>query len=333
MKHTQFKDWLHLSVVGELGDEEKELLDNHLRNCSSCRAELARLKEFTSAIAGHKPVDVSDELLQEAREQLRVALLERRLRQPLFEHFVESLREFAVRGYRRGFGGIAMSMLGVFIGYLVFSHPRAVEEQATRFEPPVIQRAVETGSTGESFTQGATRTSNVHLIDSDGSDGIVEFTFDAVTPMHVRGNINDEKVQKVLARALITEDNAGVRLRTVNAIASQLPGQKSPDPGTKSALISALKGDQNPGVRQEALRVLLRYRFDADIREALVYTLMHDKNSGMRIAAINGLATASVDGYHMNQDILDSLKRKVQSDNNNYVRRQARTVLEEAIHQ
>ena len=76
----------------------------------------------------------------------------------------------------------------------------------------------------------------------------------AVTPMHVRGNINDGNEQKVLARALVNEENAGVRLQTVNAIASHAPEQKNLDPEVKTALISALKGDQNPGVRQEALR-------------------------------------------------------------------------------
>jgi HEAT repeat protein len=147
--------------------------------------------------------------------------------------------------------------------------------------------------------------------------------------MHVRGNINDEKVQKVLARALVNEENAGVRLQTVNAIASQGPNPKNFDPEVKAALISALKGDENPGVRQQALRVLLRQTLDNEIKQALVYTLTHDNNSGMRIAAINGLAAASMDGHHFDQDILTIIKQKMDSDKNNYVRRQARTVIEE----
>jgi HEAT repeats len=332
MRHEQFKEWLSLSVVEELSGGMQELLDNHLRECSECQQELAGLKKFASAIAGHTPAEVNEDLLREARQQLRLALLERRFRKSIPARVFESVREWFARDYRIGLAGLAMSVFGVCIGYALFSQPRIVREPPLPAEPGIVQQAVETGSSRESFTQGETRTSNVDLIDAGGKDGVVDFTFDAVTPMHVRGNINDEKVQKVLARALITEDNAGVRLRTVSAIASQLPAQKSPDAGIKAALISALKEDQNTGVRQEALRVLLRYRFDADIREALVYTLTHDKNSGMRIAAINGLATASVDGYEMNRDILEILKHKMQSDKNNYVRRQAQTVLEEVTH-
>jgi hypothetical protein len=222
-----------------------------------------------------------------------------------------------------------MAALGVFVGYLIFFQPQKVEEKAPRIELPVVGQAMQSNSGAESFTQGNTRTSDLHLIDAGGNDGTVEFTFEAVTPMHVRGNINDDKVQKVLARALVNEENAGVRLQTVNAIASQGPNPKNFDPEVKAALISALKGDENPGVRQQALRVLLRQTLDHEIKQALVYTLTHDNNSGMRIAAINGLAAASMDGHHFDQDILTIIKQKMDSDKNNYVRRQARTVIEE----
>jgi HEAT repeat protein len=100
----------------------------------------------------------------------------------------------------------------------------------------------------------------------------------------------------------------------------------------KAALISALKGDQNPGVRQEALRVLLRYPLDMEVKQALLYALMHDKNSGNRIAAINGLASASMEGHPIDQDVLNILKQKTESDNNNYVRRQARTIIREVAY-
>ncbi|HTR82664.1 MAG TPA: HEAT repeat domain-containing protein [Bacteroidota bacterium] len=332
MKHDQFKEWLSLSAVGELTPDEEDLLNIHLRSCAECREELAAIKKFTSAIAGHRPVEVTDLMLEEARTQLRKILLERHLRHRAFDTALDAVRDFFVREYRFALGGIALTLLGVLVGYSLFSRPEKTEEKPIAVEHPYVQQAKQTGTDDESFTQGNTRTSNVRMMNSNAGDGMIEFTFDAVTPMHVRGNINDEKIQKVLARALTTEDNPGVRLRTVSAIASQAHDQQAPDPAVKTALISALKGDDNPGVRQEAMRALLRYPFDGEIRDALVYTLMHDKNSGMRIAAINGLAVASVDGHHMDQDVLDMLRHKIESDQNNYVRRQARTVIEEVTH-
>jgi hypothetical protein len=332
MKHAQFKEWLYLSVIDELNDDERHLFDLHLGGCSECRSELKELQKFESVIAGNKPVEVTDRLLQEARQQLRVAILEHRLKKTPWGRMFESTREFILQDYRIAFGGIAMSALGLLVGYMIFSQVPKMEENRAHIEPQAVQQAMRSNSGTESFTQGSMRTSNVNLIDANASDGTIEFTFDAITPMHVRGNINDDKVQKVLARALVNEDNPGVRLRTMNAIASQSLEHKAQDPEVKAALISALKGDQNPGVRQEALRVLLRYPLDGEIKQALMYTLMHDKNSGMRIVAINGLAAASVDGHYMDQNILNILKETIQSDNNNYVRRQARTVVEEVTH-
>lgn len=329
MKHTQFKEWLQLSVIDELKDDERALLTIHLGECATCREELNELEKFYSVIGHRESIEVSDALLQEARQQLRRALLEQRLAKPLWERAFESIYEYIFHEYKIAFGGIATMALGIFVGYVVFMPPRTGEGNPAREERPVLQQAMSVNETKESFTQEETRTSNLHFIDSDAGDGVVEFTFDAVTPMHVRGNVNDDKVQKVLVRALTNEENAGVRLRTVGAIASRSHDGKNSDPEVKSALISALKEDKNPGVRQEALRVVLRYPLDSEIKQALMFTLTHDKNSGNRISAINGLASASMEGHSLDKDVLTLLRQKTQSDNNNYVRRQARTVIQE----
>ncbi|HTX18876.1 MAG TPA: HEAT repeat domain-containing protein [Bacteroidota bacterium] len=333
MKHRQWRELIQLSVAGELNAEQQEALDNHVKGCTRCREELSGVRRLASAVTAHPPLEVTDELLGEARRQLRAALLERRLKVSFLARARRFVGDFILEEYRVALGGAFMLLVGAGIGYSVFHHPQISSETARPVEPAPVQQVVrETVTPRESFTQGDTRTANVRMIDADGTDGNVEFTFDAITPMHVRGNINDEKVQKVLARALMTEDNPGVRIKTVNAIGSQLPSAKAPDPGIKTALLSALRNDDNPGVRQEALRVLLRYPFDREIRDALVYTLGHDKNSGMRIAAVNGLAVATLDGHEMNQDVLEVLKKRMHSDDNNYVRRQAQTVLEEVSH-
>ncbi len=332
MKHTQFREWLQLSVIDELKDDERSLLDIHLSECSACRAELKEIQEFHSIIVRQDSIEVSDALLQDARRQLHTALLEQRLKKSLWKDAFESIHEYVFREHKIAFGGFAMAALGMFIGYLAFVPPRTTTEKMTVQERPVVEQAMHVDDRKDSFTQEATRTSNLHFIDSDAENGVVEFTFDAVTPMHVRGNVNDDKVQKVLARALTNEENAGVRLRTVGAIARRDHGGKNSDPEVKAALISALKQDVNPGVRQEALRVLLRYPLDTQIKEVLMYTLRHDKNSGNRIAAINGLASASMEGHSLDQDVLNLLKQKTESDNNNYVRRQARTVIQEVAY-
>ena len=328
MKHTQYKEWLQLSVIDELKDDERALLEIHLGECSECREELSEIKKFHSFIVHRNPAEVTDMLLQEARQQLRAALLEQRAKRSFWKDALEPVFEFVFSEHKFAFGTMSMAALGIFIGYFVLS-PLRTTPLSPMQEPPVVQEAMHVDGVKESFTQEATRTSNLHFIESDAKDGVLEFTFDAVTPMHVRGKATDDKIQKVLARALTNEDNAGVRLQTVSAIGSRDHAGKDADPQVEAALISALKQDENPCVRQEALRVLLRYPLDTQIKQALMYTLAHDKNSGNRIAAINGLASASMEGHHIDQYILNLLKQKTESDNNNYVRRQARTLIQE----
>jgi HEAT repeat protein len=171
---------------------------------------------------------------------------------------------------------------------------------------------------------------NLQFSQTRSPDGEIDFTFDAVTPVHLKGNINDEKIQAVLAHALVTEQNPGVRLRSVNMLAAQAEQLNPPDPKVKGALVSALKTDENPAVRREALRVLKGFPFDQQIREAFLYVLVHDKNPGLRIAAINSLDSARVQTREAGPDLLEVLKEKMHSDNNNYVRIRAKEVLKEA---
>ena len=159
----------------------------------------------------------------------------------------------------------------------------------------------------------------------------MEFSFEAVSPVHVKGNINDERVQKVLAHALVNDQNPGVRLRTVNAIASQGERLRIPDREIRAALILAVKTDENPGVRKEALKTLRSFPFDEEIKQAFLYVLMKDKNPALRIEAINSLDSART--RVVDKELMDVLTQRMQSDENSYVRIRAKAVLEEVKNQ
>ena len=111
-----------------------DLLDAHLGGCSECRDELKELLKFQSAIAENPPVEVTDRLLQEARQQLHLSLLEYRLRKPFWRRMVRWAQDVAVREYKMAFGGIGIAALGVFVGYLIFFQPQKVEEKTARIE-------------------------------------------------------------------------------------------------------------------------------------------------------------------------------------------------------
>ena len=181
--------------------------------------------------------------------------------------------------------------------------------------------------------RGEPQITNVRFDDADPGDGQVAFSFDAVTPVQVKGSPNDPGVQSVLTKALMYEGNPGVRLRAVSAITSQIQIQMTNptkgDAEVKQALIEAMKFDPNPGVRREALRALGKFPFDEDIKKGLLFVLNKDENEGLRVEAINNLAAAKDEFRASDEHLLDILRKRVQSDNNRYVRQRARAVLQE----
>jgi hypothetical protein len=74
---------------------------------------------------------------------------------------------------------------------------------------------------------------------------------------------------------------------------------------------------------------LLGFPFDEEIKQAFLHVLMRDKNPALRIAAINSLDSARVEGQPRDKDLLEVLKERMQSDENNYIRIRAKAVLKE----
>ncbi len=320
MKHSQYKQWIQLSLYDELDTEQKKALGAHLASCRDCQSELVALKRFQEVVSKHKPSEVAEDILKEARLELRAALRAERSGESWWHRLLvwielpwPSLVRVAVSS------GVTL-VAGVLIGYAVFRAPAEQSGLSLQRAPAVTH-----------FEQGETQITDVRFLDADPSDGEVEFAFEAVRPVRVRGNIDDEQIQRVLSQALLNERNPGMRLRTVTAIASTRAPH--PDPQVKNALIQAVKHDDNPGVRKEALQALQKFRSDEDIKEALLYVLANDKNEGLRIDAINGLSAATIEGKIVSKEILNVLREKMRSDRNNYIRLRAKAVLEEVERQ
>jgi hypothetical protein len=322
MKHDQFKELLHLSFYHELSDEEQSILDGHLKSCSECRIEAAELGKLESALAQAPRFEVSDQLLDEARRELRVALRIERTKRSFWSEWMEKLDALTSPTVRFVAGGIATLVVGVGIGYLVFMPSDG--SGGLRSLPGISQASLQ---------RSAPRISNFRVIQQMPETSEVEFSFEMVTPVLMRGNVNDNAVQRVMAQALLGDQNPGARLKTVSALADQVGPSKEPDKEIKSALIYAMKSDGNVGVRREALKAIQKFQLDRDIKDALLFVLKNETNPSMRIDVINYLEKPVLNGKVVDQDILNGLKQSMQSDNNNYIRIRAKNIYEEANQQ
>lgn len=322
MKHEQLRELLHLSLYHELDDDQKSVLDQHLKTCTDCSAEMAKLQKLDNLLQKGRRIEVTDQLLDEARRELRVALRLEQSRRFSFSEWIDRLNIIPAPAFRVALGGVATLVVGLSLGYLVFSPGTASE--GIKMMPAVGQAVVE---------RNEPRVTGFRFIQQPQEGGDVEIAFDFVTPVRMKGNISDNAIQRVLAQALVSEQNAGARIRTVSALAGHVESSKKPDEDVKAALIRALKSDGNAGVRKEALKALQKLPVDKVVKDALLYLLSHESNPGIRVEAINYLDRYVLGDSPYDQDVLNVLKERMQTDNNNYVRIRAKNVYEEVQQQ
>ena len=321
MKHDDYRELVSLAASGEIDGDERAVLERHMADCAECRQEFASLGRLHAALTGGvRGPGVDDRLLAEARQELRVALRGERARLRPWRVLLASVR--TEPAWRLALGGAFALACGVVAGRTLFSPAPGGGTDAAPV--PVALRSAEP-------REEETRITNVHFVDHAGGSGDVEFTFDAVTPVRMRGSIDDPKIQKVLTHAMLNEENPGVRLQAVSALTRGATEAQESD--VRGALIKALEADPNVGVRKEALNALRRLPFDGEIKKALLHTLVADGNPGLRVAAINALDAARTGAAGVDSDILEVLKQKARSDENNYIRVKARAVIQEATGQ
>ena len=318
MKHDQYEELLHLSFFHELDEHEQQVLETHLKSCTECQSEFEGLRKLGVALGQVGKVEVDDQFLNEARQKLRIALrLERAKTSPL-SALLDRLNFLSSPGLRFALGAVATLVIGFSLGYLVF----APTTNADNLGPL-------TKVSRSDLQQSPTRVSNFRLLRQTPEGGDVEFSFDAVTSVMMRGNMNDFAVQRIMAQALINDQNPGARILMASALANQVDPTRKADKEIKMSLIQAAKTDINVGVRRQALKALQSLPLDKEIKDALLYILSHESNPSMRIDVINYLERPVLAGRTLDADILNGLKERMQSDNNNYIRLKARNIYEE----
>lgn len=309
MNHNECKELIPFYLYEELDSEKKKLFEDHIKTCKDCGNELESCKILFADISEDSKSPVDSKLLMEARLELRGALRSQQNKVSLTDNIKDYVLSLLYKPVGLAVSGFSLMLLGLFIGYLIFNSS-VIENIKT-----------------ETLKSDPIRIENINFIDSDPSDGEVEFTFEAVQRGRLKGNVTDSEVQKILTYAVLNEQNPGTRLNSINIInANQI---QKPDDEIKSTLIAVAKFDSNPGVRLEALKSLNKLSVDEDIKNTLIYVLLNDTSAGIRIEAINGLADASQRGINLNQNDLTSLRDKIQTDDNNYIRYQAKNIIKE----
>jgi len=303
MKCEWVRENIVLQVYGELADDARHELEQHVARCADCAAELKAEQEFHGLLSQDRAAEASPNLLAASRMRLQEALETTKqgtvwsrlafdpgnwLRQVRFSPALAS----AILIF--GFAG------GVGTAYRVI--PRGAQGAGVVTPPTVTDASI----------------AGISSITQEPGTNQISIKYNTVLPQEASGPLNDQKIQQLLLYAARNNYNSGVRMDSVGLLT-----QNPTDTHFRDALIYALQYDTNPGVRFKALDGLGPYvKNDTSVRDSVLQALVNDANPGVRTEALRLLEPVKADGSV--RGVLMTLAAK---DSSQYIRSQARTML------
>ncbi|HVN20554.1 MAG TPA: HEAT repeat domain-containing protein [Dongiaceae bacterium] len=301
MKCEWVRENIVLHVYGELADDARHELEQHVARCADCALELRAEQNFHDLLSQDRAAEPSPNLLAASRMRLQEAL--ETAEQGRWWHRLALDPANWLRQVRFSPAlASAILIFGFAIGMLTAYRmiPRGPQDHVTPATPQEASIAAI-----DSVTQ------------APGSDQVT-IKYNTVATQEASGSLNDQKIQQLLLFAARSNYNSGVRVDSVDLLA-----QRSSDLQVREALIYALQNDTNPGVRLKSLDALGNYvKTDTNVRDAVLRALVNDNNQGVRIEALRLIEPVKADGSV--RGVLMALAAKDQSQ---YVKSQARTIL------
>ncbi len=326
MKHPITRQQLLLYSVDELPPAVRKKVTAHIKRCSSCRTELGELESFHDTVRTNAPA-VEEATVTALRRGVIRTLRGKESGRTVGDIVRDLLGLSDGPALRPALAAVALGCLAFIAGYML-AGPGL---QHTTLFAPAAYNPYGPGP-GDMNGLGDAQVFNVDILSKDDATGDIEFEFEATFRSRVRGNMSDPDIQSILARALISSQNPGVRLRAVNAFSESLPERRYPAKSRgiiKASLISAVKYDENQGVRLEALKALREFMPDSSAADAIVHVLLNDGNAAMKIAAINSLDLRQFADSDERDQLSRILKDRSLNDENNYIRIKAKAALQE----
>jgi Putative zinc-finger len=309
MKCEWVRENIVLQVYGELADDARHELEQHVVRCADCAAELKAEQEFHALLAQDRAADPSPNLVAASRMRLQEGL--------------ETVKQGSF------FSRLAFDPANWLL-QMKFSPALAAVILIFGFAGGVGATYKLYGARPNTGTVTNNANANVNTIPADASiAGInsivqdpgtnqVSIKYNAVSAQEYQGPLNDQRVQELLLYAARNNYNSGVRVDSVGLLA-----QRSSDLQVREALMYALQNDTNPGVRLKSLDALGNYvKNDTNVRDSVLRALVNDSNSGVRIEALRLIEPVKADGSV--RGVLMALAVK---DSSQYIKSQARTML------
>jgi hypothetical protein len=313
MKCEWVRENIVLQVYGELADDARHELEQHVARCADCAAELKAEQDFHALLAQDRAADPllkdpSPNLLAASRMRLQEAL-ETAKQGSFWSRLAFDPANWLLQMKFSPSLAAAILVLG-FVGGI------GTMRQIYGSRPTTIAGITNTPNPAAIPTEASI--SSISSIVQDPGTNQVSIKYNAVSTQEYQGPLNDQKVQELLLYAARNNYNSGVRVDSVDLLA-----KRSSDLQVREALMYTLQNDTNPGVRLKSLDALGNYvKNDTNVRDSVLRALVNDSNSGVRIEALRLIEPVKADGSV--RGVLMALASKDQST---YIKSQARTML------
>lgn len=299
-------------LYGDLSAEEIRQFEAEIETNATLKQVLEQEQRLDSAIPIGIQPQIDEDRLHGNRFMLRQNLQRENRTRFSLRQWLQGLTE---RPMTLAFQGLAMAATFV-IGILVAT-PSELQSPAAA-GPQLVAIDSEAGMSPLALINDEDyEIYQLKVNDYDAISGDIDLSFSLASETRLVGNVADQQINGLMAVALQNDIGSSSRLDTINALQPVVSGDQ-----VYQALIHVLTTDQNPGVRYQAVQSLVQLAHEAPVRDALRYALSEDVNQGVRVEAFQALVN------YPEEETLEIFRQKMDIDSNEFIRTQARTIIE-----
>jgi anti-sigma factor RsiW len=287
MKCESAQENIALAAWGELPDEQRLQLEQHLAECEACRDELEAVQGLAKAMSLLPVEEPSANLLARTRLRLEEALDAL----PRENWLVRFSQRFSLGMSRLRSAPLAASALLVLgLGAGAYGGYRAGARVHDAVQASMILHAAQENDTKARIASVSS------IVQEPNSDNVV-VNYNRLVPDSIQGSLNDPQIRQLLLLGAQNRVDTDVRDDSVGLLADECrAGHECADGPVRNALMVAMLYDKSPSVRLKALDGLQPYiGDDMRVRDAVLESLMNDTDPKVRSEAIGLLAPVEAD--------------------------------------
>jgi len=314
MKCELAQEKIALAAWGELPEDQRAQLEQHLAECATCSSEMEAVEALTKAMSLLPVEEPSANLMARTRLKLEEALDAL----PRENWLVRLTQSFSLGMARLRSAPLAASILlvlgilaGGYGGYRAGLHVHDTAQTA------LILQAAEQHDTNAKIA-------SVSSIIQEPNSKTVVVNYNRLVPDSIQGSPDDPQIRQLLLLGARNRVNPNVRDNSVGLLADECrTGRQCNDGPVRNALMVAMLYDKSPTVRMKALDGLQPYvENDLSVRDAVLEALMNDSDAQIRAQAIGFLTPVEADS-----SVREVLHTVAMQDDNPHIRDVSQQVL------